>query len=80
MTAPHGTPTRYTAHRCRCPDCTTAQTAAHARARVSARARGLRDGDPRHGTVNGYNYWGCSCTDCRTANATRKRRYRATSR
>lgn len=67
----HGTEGGYTNQRCRCPDCTAANTAAVLNRK--ARREPLPPDDPRHGTPNGYTNHGCHCDHCRAAAATAAR-------
>lgn len=73
---PHGTLRRYQSviYRCRCQECTTANTNAwkeEKRRRIARLAA-----DPtiiKHGTYNGYHNWGCRCDPCMNAAINRRR-------
>ena len=76
VTIKHGTLGGYTNHRCRCVDCTLANSIRQALYRPRIRAAGLPDNDPRHGTNNGYTNYGCRCDDCTAANTAAGRAWR----
>jgi len=69
--ARHGTDNGYRNLRCRCPECTTAHSAALTRER--AKRAPLAFWDPRHGTYGAYTNWGCRCDACRAATAEQQR-------
>lgn len=72
----HGT-NGYANYGCRCEVCTTANTAAHRAASLSARSRPTPD--HVHGTNNGYGYHGCRCGACRDAHYAYNQNYRRNS-
>jgi rubredoxin len=74
--ASHGTRYAYLYDRCRCPDCTAANTAYQAQ-RTRTRQLLLAEGaEVTHGTRATYTNWGCRCPACVAANTARSASYR----
>ena len=59
MTRPHGTYAAYFRDKCRCPACSTYQSARNARNRADRMAAGRLN----HGTRSAYDA-GCRCASC----------------
>lgn len=70
----HGTASCYVHLKCRCVECTEANTR---RGRRQRQAR-LRMPVPAHlhGTENAYDNYGCRCAACKAAGSEKNRRYR----
>jgi hypothetical protein len=76
--APHGTVDGYTNWMCRCEQCRSAMTAAHADWRSRARTRQLPSG--AHGRNDTYNNYSCRCEPCMTAHRDYMSAWRAARR
>lgn len=70
--APHGTAARYQSSRCRCEECTKANTE-YCRRYTGAKPRV----EPAHGTITRYKSRRCRCDECRAANAAKMRAHRS---
>lgn len=73
---PHGTPSGYTYHKCRCDECKAAESEYQSLRRASRPENYRPSTLIRHGTQSGYNTHGCRCEECRSAKAKAAQRSR----
>ena len=86
MTNGHGVVARYTADKCRCPECREAYRAYRKQSRYREYDKRVllpTLGGPRwvhpntvHGRASSYTNYGCRCPECTDAQANRIQRYR----
>lgn len=63
----HGTTNGYSRHKCRCPQCTEANSRMCREQRRRVKERNAPVPDYAHGTSTGYTYWSCRCNECKRA-------------